>query len=280
MSHDVTQLEGDRISLSALQNGNGELPILLIVEDNRDLISYLVSSIGTKFKLELAYDGEEGIAKATQIIPDLIISDVMMPKKDGFQFCNEVKQHPLTSHIPLILLTAKADHNSKMVGLSKGADAYLSKPFYIDELMIRINGLIEQRKRIQEFYRKETGIYELNGPNNSFSKIESSESKFLNKVVQIIEEKLDDPDLTVDSLSREMFMSNSNLYRKLNALINLSPNKLIRLKRLKKARQLLKDQTHSISDVAIDVGFQSPEYFSRTFKKEFGISPSEYRNKA
>jgi YesN/AraC family two-component response regulator len=217
-----------------------------------------------------APDGEQGISTAIEAIPDIIISDVMMPGKDGFEVCETLKQDERTSHIPIILLTAKATDNDRIEGLSHGADAYLIKPFNKKELFVRLEQLIKIRKQLQKKYSKvDIGITRKTVP--------SGEERFLKKAVEIIENHLDNPKLNTAMLAENLNMSESQLYRKLKALGQKSTSLFIRGIRLSAARKLLETGDMNISEVAYACGFNDPAWFSRIFKKEFGISPSEVR---
>ncbi len=219
-----------------------------------------------------AIDGEMGLNKAIDKIPDLIVSDVMMPKMDGYGLCKKVKADERTSHIPVILLTAKAAREDKLEGLETGADDFLSKPFDPDELLVRINNLITQREKLKEKYinwfkpklEKEK------------EKILSLDDKFLIKAQQVVEQNLSDPEFSVEFFAKEMAISRVQLHRKLKALTNQSGGEFIRILRLNKAADLLLQRTGNISETAWDVGFNDPNYFTTSFRKHFGISPSEY----
>ena len=259
-------------------------PLILLVEDNADVVAYTASCL-PGYRLTVAKDGLEGFEVATELIPDLIISDVMMPRMDGFELLKKIKSDEYTSHIPIIMLTAKADSESRMEGIIKGADAYLEKPFNPDELQIRVNKLLELRKILQMFYLKQAGL-----SNTQLVATESneraeptateSEHKFVIKLRKIIETHISEVDFSVGQLCSEVFMSHSKLHRKLDALTGCAPNKFIRIIRLKKAKELLRDSEVSISSVAIDCGFNDPGYFARVFKQEFGITPNEWRIEA
>ena len=249
-----------------------DLPRILIIEDNPDVVYYIQSLLVENYQVMVAENGTIGIQKALEHTPDLIISDVMMPEKDGFEICQTLKQDERTSHVPIILLTAKADVESRIAGLQEGADAYLAKPFEKQELLVRIDQLIQLRRNLQSRYR------ELHGsPMNGDDKKYQREDGFVRKVKLIIEERLSDDQLSVDQLARDLGMSRSQLFRKLKALTSKSAVAFIRSYRLSRARQLLKTTDLSISEVAYEVGFNSPAHFSATFLKEYGVQPSETR---
>ncbi len=256
-------------------------PLILLVEDNADVVAYTAFCL-PDYRLAVAKDGMEGFEMAIEIIPDLIISDVMMPRMDGFELLKKLKSDEYTSHIPVIMLTAKADSESKMEGISEGADAYLEKPFNNEELRLRVKKLLELRKTLQLFYLKKAGLantpLSATAPNEGPETITAAvEDKFVIKVRELVEAHISDPEFSVEQLCGDLFMSHSKLHRKLDALTGCSPNKFIRIIRLKKAKQLLKSDEDSISSVAIDCGFSDPGYFSRVFKQEFGVTPNEWR---
>jgi len=260
-----------------------ELPILLIIEDNADIQTYLRSTLNEQYDILLASDGQEGIEKAVEYIPDLIISDVMMPKKDGFEVVNFLKNEELTSHIPIILLTAKADIDSKLIGLKSGADAYLSKPFHEKELRIRLEKLLELRRKLQKRYtepdiQSAAVISSIATEQSENPLMSDKENIFLQKIQKHIHMHLSDNGFGKTQLAQEMFMSESQLYRKLKALTDKSTSLYIRSIRLQKAHELLRNDDMKISDVAYEVGFKNLSWFSRAFSEEFGQSPNSIRN--
>ncbi|MEP6948517.1 MAG: ATP-binding protein [Ginsengibacter sp.] len=260
-----------------------ERQLILLVEDNADVVAYTASCL-TNYRLAVAKDGREGFEIATEIIPDLIISDVMMPFMDGFELLEKLRNDENTSHIPIIMLTAKADVESKIEGIEKGADAYIEKPFNHEELQLRIKKLLELRKKLQGFYLKKAGLANgaLPGKDNEIAEEErntgaKTEDRFVTSVRDIIEKNLGNAAFSVEHLCKAVFMSHSKLHRKLDALTGCPPNKFIRIMRLKKAKELLQNDSLSIASVAMDCGFNDPGYFSRVFKQEFGLTPQEWR---
>ncbi|NND34265.1 MAG: helix-turn-helix domain-containing protein [Saprospiraceae bacterium] len=253
-------------------------PQILIIEDNNDVVHYIASILQEKYHLSTASDGRKGIDQAFASIPDLIISDVMMPQMDGFQVCNALKQDTRTSHIPIILLTAKADIQSKLEGLQFGADAYLTKPFVKEELLVRIRSLLSQKERLHNHYKQLFGIVTESEDSEQSVQVSAPENRFIKNIRKIIEEHIDDALFGVDQLCQETAMSNSQLYRKLKAQSGLSAHELIQSIRLNRAKTLLMETDHTISEIAYQCGFNDPEYFGRVFKKEFGSTPSEFRN--
>ena len=254
------------------------LPQLLIVEDNADIVAYLKSSLKGFYQLEVAYNGKIGIEKALETVPDLIISDVMMPEKDGFEVCDTLKNDPRTSHIPIVLLTTKADVASKLAGLKRGADAYLPKPFDKTELMVRLQNLLEARRKIQAYYQNINNLSALDQP-APLAADTTIENAFIKEVHQVVEHHLTDSQFSVEVLSKALAMSRMQVHRKLKALTGQSATHFIRTIRLDKAKILLKQADLSISEVAYDVGFNDPKYFSRVFAEEFGMTPTAFKEK-
>ncbi|MCB0548674.1 MAG: response regulator [Phaeodactylibacter sp.] len=248
-----------------------ELPSLLIIEDNADVAEYLLGCLEGQYQLDIAQDGQQGIDKALEQVPDIIISDVMMPKKNGYEVCQTLKTDERTSHIPIILLTAKASQDSKEEGLSKGADAYLSKPFEKQELFIRLEKLLELRARLQEHYRS------LEALPDTGTEGERQESQFVLKLRAIVEANMEDENFGIIELCREAGLSRPQLHRKVKALTGRSTSSFVRSIRLHRAKELLVNSDLNISQVAFEVGFRDPKYFSRTFQEEFGKSPNESR---
>ena len=249
-----------------------DLPILLVAEDNPDVQHYIQSILQEKYQLHLANNGQQGIDKALEIVPDIIISDVMMPERDGFDLCNTLKQDMRTSHIPIILLTAKADEASRLSGLEFGADAYLTKPFNKEELFIRLKNMVQLQKRIQKRYASLPARTNENGQPKPAP--ENRENAFLTKLREVVEARLSDPELTIADLCKAVFLSHTQVYRKLKALTGKTPSKFIQSIRLQAAYEMLRDDQRTVSEVAYDVGFNELSYFSRQFSAEFGKPPS------
>jgi DNA-binding response OmpR family regulator len=225
------------------------------------------------FRVLEAIDGEDGWNKSIEHIPDLIVSDVMMAKMDGFKLCEKIKADESTSHIPVILLTAKAASDDKIEGFETGADDYIMKPFDTDELRARIKNLIEQRKRIHEHFRKE-GIFEL-----TKTKITSIDKNFLQRTFDVIIQNISNSSFSVEVLAEELTVSKSLLHKKIVSLAGEPPVELIRRIRLKRAMELIEKKFGNLSEIALEVGFNNPAYFSECFKKQFGIPPSQYQHK-
>lgn len=258
---------------------NSDRPEILLIEDNADVVAYLVSCLEPSYRILVGTDGQEGIEIAQDRIPDLIITDVMMPRKDGFEVCRSLKADQRTSHIPIIMLTARADQASKLSGLEEGVDAYLAKPFHRDELLIRIRKLLESRQQLQAYFLAAAGL----GKGTQFLREapepERADNQFVQQVRKVVEEHLDDYEFTVEALSRAVALSTSQLHRKLSALTGYSPQKFIRYIRLQRAQELLQTTDWSITAIALESGFNDPNYFGRVFRKELGCAPSEWRER-
>ena len=251
-------------------NHNGQKPKLLVVEDNADLIKFITSSLGSDYDFLEATDGRQGLETALNEIPELIISDVMMPEMDGITMTEKLKNDIRTSHVPIILLTAKVSEESKLLGLTTGADDYLTKPFNKNELILKVRNAIASRVKIREKLR-----LELLSETPKLEAI-SADEQFLVKVKNTILTRLADEQLSVDTLAEEIGFSRAQFYRKVTALTGLPVNELIKRVRLQKAAELLAQQWGPVSQVAYEVGFSNPSYFSKCFKDQFGVLPSEY----
>ncbi len=246
-----------------------DVDIVLVVDDHPDVRRYVVDQLRSDFTIIEAENGRAGLERATEAVPDLIISDVMMPEMDGYEFCKALKTNEKTSHIPVILLTAKAGEEDKLEGLETGADAYLVKPFNARELLTRVQKLIELRRKMREVFRRE-GM--LKPREQEFTSVEET---FLQKLMNAIEDHLADEDFGVEELSKKLFMSRRQLQRKIRALADQTPRELINSIRLERARQMLEQRAGTVSDVAYAVGFTNLSYFSKRYREEFGVSPSE-----
>ncbi len=249
------------------------LPQLLIIEDNPDVVVYLRACLENDYQIMVAYNGKIGIERALELIPDFIISDVMMPEKDGYQVCDVLKHDDRTSHIPIILLTAKADAVSRMAGLRRGADAYLAKPFNEEELLLQIRVLLENRRRIASYFSKTLQVEQVLPPDPILSKTIEVEDAFLTKVKSIIETNYQDEAFSLPQLCLEIGMSRSQLFRKMKAVTNTAPSDLIRTFRLTRAKTLLEKGELTVAEVTYQVGFKDPSYFTKIFLEEFGILP-------
>ncbi len=245
--------------------------IILIVEDNPDVRAFMREQLSNEYKIIEATNGNEGFYLAQNEIPDLIITDVMMPLKDGYQFTKEIRRDEKTSHIPIIMLTAKVGIDERIEGLESGIDSYIPKPFNAKELVATVKNLISQRLQLRKRFSSTTIIK----PSEVSS--DSVDRQFMKKVIQIIENHFEDDQFGVDKLASEINMSISQLNRKMNALIDQAPGYLIRSLRLQRAADYIKQNSGSIAEICYKVGFSDQAYFSRAFKKQFGCSPSEYK---
>jgi YesN/AraC family two-component response regulator len=254
---------------------NDDKEIILVVEDNADVREYIKDSLGDNFQIEEASNGEQGVRKAKNIIPDLIISDIMMPKMDGNELTRTLKNDEKTSHIPIILLTAKSEQESKLEGLETGADDYLTKPFDTKELRIRIKNLINIRRELQKKYCK--GDY-IPGKKEEEKKLSNLEEQFMHKVMEVIEGHISEEEFSIEQFGKEVGMSRVQLHRKLKALSGKSASNYLRSVRLSRAKKLIKEEKGNISEIAYSVGFSSPAYFTRCFKEEYGYPPSDLAN--
>lgn len=245
--------------------------LLLIVDDNADIRAYVRSVFETEYQIIEATDGLDGMERAIEQVPDLIISDLMMPNVDGLEFCRLLKSNEKTSHIPIVMLTAKANIESKIEGLTLGADDYLLKPFNAAEIKVRVKNLIEKQEKLRQYFGNQ-----LADVKPVEAKANPKEAAFLTKVQNIVEKRLSDGGFGVEQLAEELNMSPSQLLRKLKALTNLTAVEFVRERRLQRAAHLLKTQSVTIADVAFEVGFDNASYFSRIFQEKYGVLPSEY----
>ncbi len=242
-------------------------PLLLLIEDNADVRAYLRTILSAEYQLLEAENGAAGVALAVEQLPDLVLTDAMMPRLDGYGVCRALKQDERTSHIPVVLLTAKSDLASKLHGLDTGADAYLTKPFLRAELLAQLRNLVRGRQQLQEAYRRSVASPPPPGPL-------TTEQAFLKKVQQVVERFLDDETLSVEVLSRELGLSRTQLHRKLKALTDQAPGDFIRLVRMQRAHELLASGVATVAEVAYQVGYANPANFSTSFSRHFGYPPS------
>lgn len=243
---------------------------ILVVEDNVDLRYYIRANLMPDFRIIEADDGEKGIAQALDAIPDLIITDIVMPRANGIELCRKLKADDRTSHIPIIILTSKGKSDSRLEGLSTGADDYIQKPFDMKELLARVRNLIENRKRLREKFSSQI----LLRPKDTA--VQSVDEKFLSRVLASVEDHIGDVQFSVDEFAREVGMSTAQLYRKLNALTGYTPNDFIRHMRLQRAADLMNGKAGNVAEVAYQAGFNNLSYFAKCFRDKFGKSPSEY----
>ena len=251
---------------------NENLPIVLIVDDNEDIRLFISEHFASDYRILEAEDGEKALKLAQQEIPDIVISDVMMPKMDGYELCKELKLDSKTCHIPFILLTAKASNDSALKGFELGADNYVTKPFNPKLLELRVRNILQSRENLKSQLLDTDTIH----LEPSEVKVVSRDKEFLKKLIAFIEDNMSNSDLSIDDVCKEMGLSRTQLYRKLKGLVGQSANELIRSIRLKRAAQLIKSNEMTISEITYEVGFNDLQYFRFCFKKQFGVNPSEY----
>jgi len=262
----------DDLSKKAKNKDVENLPMILVVEDNKELAYFLSSMLGSFFRVEIAFDGQEGVQKAIENIPDLIISDVMMPVMDGFELCDQLKNDFKTNHIPIILLTAKIDADSKLAGLKKGADDYLAKPFNTEELLVRIKNLIEIREKLKQKYSwVQSGELIENEVYIGLDRL------FMDDLHRILELNYMVEHFGIEEACSAMKISRVQLHRKLIALTGISASHFINHFRLDKAANLLQTSRRTIAEIAYETGFSDPNYFSKIFKKRYGKSAQDFR---
>ena len=274
------EFEGDKVqwtktsradALMMVHPVDGQRPHLLIVEDNSDMRNYISAILRSDYEIIEASNGVEGLSEAIDSIPDIIISDVMMPKMDGHEMCAKLKDDLRTSHIPIILLTAKGSTEDKIEGFKTGADAYIPKPFEAAELIARLKNLLDQRNRLHEHFRQR-GLVELDENVST-----SGDRQFLQRVSESVSKHIGDGAFGVEDLAREVGVSRSLIQKKLTALVGEPPGELIRRFRLNKAAELIEQKWGNVAQIAFEVGFNDPSHFAAAFRKQFGVSPSEYR---
>jgi ligand-binding sensor domain-containing protein/signal transduction histidine kinase/DNA-binding response OmpR family regulator len=248
----------------------GNAPLILIVEDNYDLRRYLAEKLSSIYKILQATDGLEGLKIARETIPDLIISDIGMPRLSGIDLCKSIKSEMSTSHIPVILLTAKASTSDIITGVETGADTYMTKPFDIQHLIVTIEKTIENRRKLYQRFSQDIYIIPNECANNKLDR------EFLKNIIDYIDKNVTNYDITVENLAAQLLMSRTNVYRKIKALTGQTATEFIRITRLKMAVKLLEDGNYNMSEIAFKVGFSSPGYFTKCFKDHYGKSPSGF----
>jgi CheY-like chemotaxis protein len=244
---------------------------VLLIDDNAELRQFLKNRLEGQYNIVEAQDGAVGLHLAFEVVPDVIICDVMLPRKDGFEVTKELKTDLRTSHIPVIILTAKGSMEQKITGIQTGADEYITKPFAFEYLNERIKALIRNREVLKEHYSQDLNIEtQTVGPG-------SLDKKFINDFTALIEKNISNADLNVNDIGRELGMSRVQVYRKMKALLGYSVNDYIIDVRLKKAKHLLINTDKTIAEISMEVGFSSATYFSTTFKSKFNMSPKEFK---
>lgn len=277
-SYENPQLETEESnSLESTKSNDAEdelegFPIILVIEDNEDIRTYVTEILSENYRVLQADNGSEGLKMALENIPDLIISDIMMPGLDGYELCRKVKSDLKTSHVPVVLLTAKASNDSALTGFEMGADYFIIKPFNPKILLLRIKNMLKSRDLIKDNILKDKTLNL--DPKNV--KINAKDEDFLKKAVEVVELNMTNSNFYVDDLGKELGLSRMQLYRKLKGLIGQSANEFTRSIRLKRAAQLIEQKTLTISEVTYEVGFTDLQYFRDCFKKQFGVNPTEY----
>lgn len=256
-----------------------ELPLLLVIDDNADIRRMIGELLKDEYNIVTAPDGREGVRLAAKYVPDLIICDVMMPVMDGLECCRIIKDEVSTSHIPVLMLTACSMDEQRARGYDSGADGYLSKPFNSAVLKSRCRNLIDNRKRIKNLWSSNGGGDVTAKERNASVLVNDVDSEFYSKVLDIMKKEMGNPDLNVDSLASMMGLGRSQFYRKIKALTNYSPVELLRNLRLKQAREMLTTTEKTIGEIAYEVGFSSPAYFTRCYREAFDETPTELRER-
>ncbi|PWK19672.1 two-component regulator propeller domain-containing protein [Xanthomarina spongicola] len=251
---------------------NKSKPTVLIVEDDSEIRAFIVSTFKRSYNIIEATNGKIGIEKAQKKLPDLIISDIMMPIQDGIELCHNIKTNELTSHIPIILLTAKVGEENEIQGIKTGADAYVTKPFNSEKLKIRVEKLIESRLKLQKHFSKTLSL-------NPELAITSTETEFLKRLQTVLDTHITNPEFTSERFAKLMQISRTQLHRKLKAITNMTTSEFIRSQRLKLAEDLLKKSDATISEIAYQVGFNTPSYFIKCFKEIYHCTPNEFQSR-
>jgi DNA-binding response OmpR family regulator len=243
---------------------------ILIVEDNEDMRFYLKDNLKAQYNVEEAVNGKEGWEKIKQLNPDLVVSDITMPLMDGIELAAKIKTETLTAHIPVILLTARGNEEKQLEGYNVGVNDYITKPFTFEILASRIRNLLAQQKLLQKRFQKQIEI------NPSEVTITPVDEKFMKQALEVVEKYMDKPEFSVEDFSTEMYMSRVTLYRKILSLTGKTPLEFIRSVRLKRAARLLVKSGMSVAEIAYEVGFNNPKHFTKFFKEEFNVTPSQY----
>lgn len=254
------------------QKVNGKKFSILLAEDNEDFRFYLKDNLREAYEIIEAKNGKEGWQKALGQHPDLVVSDIMMPEMSGIELCRKLKEDVRTSHIPVILLTARSSEEIQMEGFSTGANDYITKPFNFQILISRINNLLVQQQNLKKSFQKQIEI------NPSEIKVDSEDEKLLRQTMEIVQKNLDNPDFSVEDLSKALLMSRAAMYKKITALTGITPSEFIRSVRLKSAAQLLEKTKMTVAQVAFEVGFNNTKYFVKYFKEEYNMLPTAYRS--
>lgn len=268
------EVEIDRVNeIPAEQAGRKDnRPTVLVVEDNPDMLTFVVRQLSRDYTVLTATNGAEALKVLDGNYVNLVISDVVMPVMDGFELCKTIKSDLNYSHIPVILLTAKTNIQSKIEGMELGADAYIEKPFSVEYLQACASNLIQNREKLRQAFAESPFIA---ANTMALTKADEEFIKRLNEVIQI---NYANPEFSMDDMADNLNMSRSNFYRKIKGVLDLSPNEFLRLERLKKAAQLLKEGENRVNEICYMVGFNSPSYFAKCFQKQFGVLPKDFVN--
>jgi YesN/AraC family two-component response regulator len=243
---------------------------MLIVDDNAQMRQYLKQIFSAKFEIFEAADGAEGLDKVYQFLPDIVISDVMMQGISGIELCSRIKEDPILSHIPVLLLTASSSPEIKLKGIEGGADDYISKPFERELLLARVEGILKSKNSLQKYFYNEITL------KSNDLKVPPDYKEFLAACIKVVEDNLSDSDFCIKTLADEVGMSHSNLYKRIRAISGQSANGFIRFIRLRKAAEMFLNTDCTVSEAAYKVGINDPKYFREQFSKLFGLNPSEY----
>lgn len=299
ISQDDINAELARVDTSAPTSGQGadsdtpagdaERPRLLVIDDNTDIRDLVVDILGDEYEIHQAADGREGLAKAARLVPDIIICDIMMPVMDGLECCRKIKEEISTSHIPVVMLTACSLDQQRVEGYESGADGYIAKPFSGELLKARCRSLLQNRKRIKDLWLGPAAS--IPAPASTRQRSDAApqppalpavgnadpDNEFYSRFLRIFQEEISNPTLSIEQIASRMGLGHSQFYRKIKALTNYTPVELMRQLRLKQARHLLTTTSRSISEIAYEVGFSSPAYFTKCYRTAFGETPSELR---
>jgi DNA-binding response OmpR family regulator/nitrogen-specific signal transduction histidine kinase len=277
VTHELEQvrmmIDYESTAIHPVISSDKNLPIALLVEDNRDVREYIADRLAGQYRIVTAADGQQGFDLATDKIPDIIVSDVMMPVMDGFEMCRNIKSDEKTSHIPVILLTAKVEDESRVEGYEMGADGFIPKPFQMAHLQARMRNLIESRNKLREIFGKRLSL------EPGEVSLTSVDEAFIQKAISVIENQISEPELNVEFLCNQIGMSRSQAFRKFKAITDLSPVEFIRMIRIKRAAQLMIQKAGNISEISYMVGFSDLDYFRKCFKEQFGVTPTKYLEK-
>jgi DNA-binding response OmpR family regulator len=272
LSHEIIE-QADTEQINEAQEidiANKDQSVILVVEDDPDIRNFVSSIFNANYKVVEAANGEEGIQLALKHVPDIVISDIMMPITDGIELCNTIKYNQLTSHIPIILLTAKVGEEHKITGLKSGADAYITKPFNNKLLTTQVEQLLANRIQLKKLYSEAFTI-------TPELAITSTEAQFLKHLKEVLDAHITNPDFRSEDLSKRLHLSRTHLHRKLKAVYGLSTSEFMRSQRVKLATILLKESDATISEIAYQIGFNSSSYFIKSFKEMYDQTPTDYR---